>query len=210
MSNDKIDKLLQARPIPVQEIISLMMKASLLAEACDFATIERIAYLDDTFDQTLAYPAMALLPAWKKQGVETLGQMAIEGPHHSTAFGVLAAIALGRVPTSDDVHFLGDTWDSQEKYKLGEGLSDIAEKQLRTVVLEHLTDTYSKGRLLSSISAQAIFAPDNNAMAERLDFLVGLLIDSQIVLNETILQEFETLLNNCPKSEEELHRFADE
>lgn len=207
MIDDEIDRLLLQRPIPVEEIVTFIMKAALLVEDADFQIIERLAYLNDVYDQVVANPAMAALPAWAEMGIECLGAMAIDGPHSMTAFAVLAAVSLGRVPTSADVHFLRDHWDSLRKYALPGGIVVYAQRRLREIMLDQLTDPYMKSRLLRDISMQVMFPADNEAQAERLDFLTDILIDSHMVLNRSILYQFGSLLDSCPDKEEELHQF---
>jgi len=204
---DTIERLLLERPIPVERIVAEMAKASRLAEPADIDAILSVAKLDDVFDQLMAYPAMSFLPAWGPKGIQYLCEFATHGPHSSAAFSILAAVSLGRVPTSADVHFLREHWDGLEKYKLDLGLVPEAIRRVREVVLDHLTDPYVKSQLLNAISSQAMFPADNSAQADRLDFLMDMLVDSHLVLNKEILEQFEALLDQVPEREEQLQRF---
>jgi hypothetical protein len=204
---DTIKALYSERPVPVQKIVAAMAKASLVADPAEFDAIILTARLDDVFEQLIAYPALALLPAWGSRGLSSLVNFAIEGPHESAALSVLAAVSLGRVPTSNDVVFLREDWDNLVKYKLDPSLPAEAIRCVKEVVLEQLTDTYKKSRLLNAIWSQAMFAPDNPAQTERLDFLIDMLVDTHLVLNEDILNQFAALLNQSPEREEQLHRF---
>ncbi len=204
---DTIERLLLERPIPVESIVAEMAKASRLAEPDDLDAVLFVAKFDELFDQTIAYPAMSLLPAWGEGGIECLCEMASNGPHYSAAFSILAAVSLGRVPTSGDVHFLRVHWDTLEKYSLGPDIVPLAIRRTREVVLDHLSDPYRKSRLLSYISSQVMFPADNTAQSERLDFLMDMLVDTQMVLNKDILARLQSLLDAPPDREEDLHRF---
>jgi hypothetical protein len=204
---DDIERLLRERPIPAERIVSKMGKASLLAEPSDIDVIVSVAKLHDVYDPLIAYPAMALLPAWGTNGIHHLCEFATHGPHSDTAFSILAAICLGRVPTSADVHFLREHWDHLKKYKINPAIVPETVRRVRELVLEHLTDPETKSHLLNAISHQAMFPRDTNSDAERLDFLLEMLVDSRLLLNKDILQQFETLLDQGPEREEQLHQF---
>lgn len=204
---DSIWKLLAQRPIPVEEIISNLGSAACIHNESDLSIVNKIAELDDVMDEILAYPAMALLPAWGSPGIEILSRMVTNGPHYTTALSILTVIALGRIPTARDLYFLPKNWGTLCEYKVDEKQSREALLSLRSVILEHLTDPYKKSRLLSAISHQAMFGSGDRGEEERLDFLLAMLIDSQTVLNQTILEGFEDLLARGPAREEEMHKF---
>jgi hypothetical protein len=204
---DILERLLLERPIPVERITTEMANASRLANPDDIHAVLRVANLHDVFDQTIAYPAMSLLPAGRRIGIQRLCEMASHGPHSSCAFSILAAVALGRIPSSADVHFLREHWDVLEKYRLDPDLIPLAARSVREVVLGHLTDPHMKSRLLNAISFQSLFPSDNTFQAERLDFLMDMLVDTHMVLNREILENFEALLEKPPDREEDLQRF---
>ncbi len=61
--------------------------------------------------------------------------------------------------------------------------------------------------LLSNMASQAFFPKNNSSQLENLDFLVELLVDTHLILNEAILHDFEKLLGAGPDREEDLHQF---
>lgn len=209
---DTIERLLLERPITEERIVAEMAKASRLAEPGDVNTILSVAKLHDPLDQLIACPAMSLLPAWGTEGIQYLYEFAIDGPHSSDALSILAIVSLGRVPTSADLVFLRKYWDELEKYKLDLGIVPESTRRVREAILDHLTDPYMKTRLLNVISQQAMF-PGNNStqgqhfQAERLHFLMDTLIDSHLILNKEVLEQFEALLEQGPEREERLQRF---
>ncbi len=207
MLRDALDRLLQQRPIPAKQILAEMAAASLVASKEDFSAVVEIARLDDVFDEILAYPAMALSPAWGSRGIDLLCDIATNGPHRSGALSILSVVSLGRVPTREDVHFLDESWDELKKYKLLEEIPAEALRRTREVILDHLTNPHRKSQLLYNIASQALFDRDNTTQAERLDFLMDMLVDGHLVLNKTILSQFEDLLSQGPLHEEDLHQF---
>jgi hypothetical protein len=207
MFREQIERLLLQRPILVEEIVTLMAKASRLAEPADFELLVQIARLDDVMDESLAYPALALLPAWGNKGFDELCRMAMDGPHYTAAVTVLATLALGRVPQAQDLHFLRERWNATEKYQLPPAMPAEAQRRLRAIIFDHLGDADLKSRLLNAISWQSFFPKENTSQEERLNFLVDMLIDSHMYLNKAILKQFEDLLAAGPAREEELHRF---
>jgi len=102
---------------------------------------------------------------------------------------------------------LPDSWEKLCKYTVDVELTRLALRNVRKVVLDQLTDTYQKSRLLSAIAHQAMFQPDKVGQEERLNFLMDMLIDSQMILNKEILEGFERLLEQSPEREEKLHKF---
>ena len=204
---DTIRELYSERPVPAEKIIAEMAKASRMADSNEIEGVLYAAKLDDVYDQLIAWPALALLPAWGVEGIKNLSLFATNGPHESAALAVLAAKSLGRVPTSQDLLFLRGNWDSLEKYKFDPELAIEGIRCLREVVLDHLTDPYRKSCLLRAISSQAMFPTDNVAQAERLDFLMDMLVDTHLVLNREILDQFAALLDQGPEREEALHQF---
>src|SRR5450756_198476 len=128
---DTIDRLLEQRPIPVCSVVTELTRASRDAVPADFDVVLGIARLNDVFDERLAYPAMALMPAWGVGGIDALCALAAEGPHESVAFSILSTISLGRVPSSADVPFLGSDWDSSAAYVLAPnfGAGDRSARQ---------------------------------------------------------------------------------
>jgi len=103
--------------------------------------------------------------------------------------------------------FLRDEWDKTPKFKLDLTLAPEAIRCVRELVLEQLTDPYKKSRLLAAISSQAMFPREQPSQIEFLDFLMDMLVDTHLVLNEHILNQFAALLNQDPEREEQLHRF---
>jgi hypothetical protein len=130
-------QLLDERPIPAEKIIAEIGEAARVGNEADLSIVVKIAHLNDLMDEMLAYPAMALLPGWGTSGIDVLSRMAMEGPHYATAFSVLAVIALARVPTNGDVHFLPESWDGVCRYTISQELTQSALRSLRKVVLEH-------------------------------------------------------------------------
>jgi hypothetical protein len=202
-----LDSLFLERPIPVKKMVTAPADASRLKEPEDFGEILEVALFNDTFDELLAFPAMALLPAWGEQGVEHLCEMIIHGPHHSTALTILTTISCGRVPTQRDVPFFPESWDQLQKYQLSQELASYALQRLHEVILDQLAEPHKKSRLLMDIASPSYFSSSHAAVDEQLDFLLNLLIDSHMLLNRTVLQQFETLLDQSPEREEALQTF---
>jgi hypothetical protein len=187
--------------------VALMAKASRLAEPADFELLVQLARMDDFMDENLAYPALALLPAWGANGLDELCRLAMEGPHYIPAIGVLATLALGKVPQAQDLPFLRESWNATEMYQLPPTLATEAQRRLRAIIFDHLGDADLKSRLLNVISWQNFFPKDNSSQEERFNFLLDMLIDSHMYLNKGILKQFEDLLAAGPAREEELHKF---
>jgi len=206
ISRSEIDSLLQERPIPVGKIVALLAKAARLAEPTNFDLVNEVAHMNDTFDQPLAYPAMALLPAWGVRGIDALIRMVSDRPHRANALGILGTIAMGHIPSGDDMSFLPENWNTLPKYDLPADLVQKVRYRLRAFMLEQLTDTYKKSRFLNLLS-NAMYFSEKDGVAKRLNFLFDMLIDTHMVINQNILQQFSLLLDNCPDREEVLHRF---
>lgn len=204
MLKHTLDTLLEQRPFPAEEIVETMISAAHHANLEDFESIVGIAKIDDTpLDYILAVPAIALLPAWGEIGINELIYIVQNGPHSSSALGILAAVAQGDIPSSKSSPFLGDAWDDLCNYILPPDIPAYSKKKLRAAVLEQFNDELSRRRIVWNLSTLGI----DLKQAEIFDYIFDLLIDSRLILNESILAQFEELLESDPKREEELHQF---
>ncbi len=203
---DTIKSLLDERPIPGEKIIAEMARASRLAESADLDVILTIAMLDDTYDEIIAVPAMACLPAWGIEGIRHLCEFVVNGPHNLQALSILACVSLSRIPNSADIIFLEEDWDKLEKYKLDSVLVPETIRCLRELILDQLAAPEKKKHLFGLIS-RIMLRREESARVELFDFLVDLLFDTHLILNKEILGKFESLLNEGPKKEEQIHQF---
>ncbi len=202
-----ITKLLDERPIPVQRIVEYLAGSAREGDGEDVEVLERLSRLDDPMDVYLAVPALALLPAWGLVGLEVVVDQAFHGPHRTHALSVLGVIAQGRCPNSKDVHFLPKDQDLSFEYAVPDELSAEALRRIRSGMLECITDPIEKRTLLWSIASLGIFPESTEKHISWFSFYLNLLIDSHLVVNHSMLQEFESLLDAYPKKEEELQRF---
>ncbi len=202
-----IIKLLDERPIPVERIVLHLAGAAGRAEPDDLAILKRVSRLDEPMGQNLAVPALALIPAWGLSGLDIVIDQAFNGPHRTSAFSVLGVIAQGRCPTPKDVLFLREGQKACFEYLVPEELSAEALRRIRAAMLECVADPMAKSTLLWSIASLGMFPVDTDDHTSWFSFYMDLLIDSHLVINRSMLQEFEALLDAPPEKEEELQKF---
>lgn len=202
-----IIKLLDKRPIPVKEIVQQLAGAARRADPEDLAVLEWLSRLDGLMDENLAVPALALLPAWGLGGLDIVIDQAFNGPHRTSAFSVLGVIAQGRWLTPKDVPFLRKDQGTYFEYAVPEELSAEVLRRIRAAMLECIADPMAKSTLLWSIASLGIFPEDTDEYTSWFGFYMDLLIDSHLVVNRSMLQEFEALLDASPEKEEELQKF---
>lgn len=200
-----VEDLQWRRPLPLGELTSAIARAARLADPGDLDTVAELARRNAVFDERLAYPALAALPAWGEAGLSLLACHVVEGPHGVGAVSVLTSVALGRAPECDDTPFLREGWAAVPRYAIASTTRDAARRTLRRLMLESRTDSSLQSHLLELIASQHRHAAADPT--EKLRFLLDLLLESQLVLNEGMLREFEALLDTGVAREEELHRF---
>ncbi len=202
-----ITKSLGKRPIPVEEIVQHLADAAKRGDPDDLAVIKQVSMLDEPMDQYLAVPALALLPAWGLAGLDIVIGQAINGPHRTSAFSALGVIAQGRWPTPKDILFLPKDQKDCFEYDVSEELTEETLRRIRSVMLESIADPMTKSSLLRSIASLGIFPEDTDKHTSWFGFYMDLLIDSHLVINRSMLEEFEALLDASPEKEEELQKF---
>lgn len=207
----KIQSLLEERPIPVQHIVEEIASASKGLSDNDFEVLVKLAQLDDMMDSLLAAPAMAFLPAWGEKGIDVLISLAFNPDRklktQARAIETLMAFAFGKFPDNSDILFLPTNWNEIEKYDFPPQLKTYCSKQLREQLLISLSDPERKRHLFYNLGMMGMYSGFIEGDEAKFDHLLSLAVDSHLVLNKEIINQFEYLLNSEPKREEDLQKY---
>ena len=200
------------RPIPVGKIAEAIAKSTLKKDEDDFQTILYLAQLDDLYDEFYYSPAMSALPAWGEHGVNYLLEFAFDDNKklktQGRALEVLLIISRGCVPKSNNIRHLEPSWDEVEKYNISDKLAKYCLIRLREKILMSFQDEYTKSNLLYLLGTMAQFSGVGiGGGMEDLDYFLSLIIDNQLVLNLSVIERFEELIDSEPENEEELQVF---
>lgn len=203
----EIEKLFKRSPLPVESIIQRLSKAAKIADPIDFEIVKWLSSQDRIFDEVFAVPAIAMLPAWGEIGIDILLDHAFNGPHNTAALMVLSSISLGKKPTPKTVCLLNKNHEKYFDYRISNNLASETVKKIRATILEAISDPDKKSLIILSLGSLGILSHESNEYRGCFDFYINLFLDSHLVVNQTMLNEFETLLNSSPKKEEDLQKF---
>lgn len=209
--HQKIQSLLEERPIPITEIAKAIAIASKELKDADFEVVLKLAKLDEMMDSYLAAPAMAFLPAWGERGIDALVSLAFNPDKkfktQARAIETLLAFSVDKFPDSSDISFLPSGWNEIEKYTLSPQLKDYCSKQLREQLLICLSDPERKRLLFYNLGMMGMTSGFKDGDDLKFDHLLNLTVDSHLVLNKEIINAFERLLYSEPKREEDLQKY---
>jgi hypothetical protein len=208
---DEIATLLDQRPIPINEIAVAISKAASIGRGEDFETVLKIARMDDVMDVYLVAPAMAFLPAWGEKGVKALISFGFDPSYkfktQHRAIDVLLAISLGRCPQEHVTSFLPNNWNQIPKYTVSPELKSYCSKLLREQILISLADQERKQNLFWTLGQMGMFSGLEESDDEIFQHFLDITVDSHLVLNIDLIEQFEKLLDSGPEREEELQTF---
>ena len=137
-------------------------------------------------------------------GIDELRKIAARGFYAAEALTILVTIAQEKEVTPDELGFVKDCPELRLNLKVPAAIVKNVQRGLRAFMLDQLGDADSRRSLLAHLSSLSLFS---GKKADTLSFLMGLLVDSHLVLNRVILERFEQLVGSSPKKEEDLHRF---
>jgi len=200
MFRESFERIFSKTPYNWREYGHVLSDAAERAAPEDLPEIARVARMDGSHENELAWPAMVVLAAWGEPGVAVLREMGLHGPHSSTALDVLSALALGGHPfhqggsAGAEVSESVTRWQSSvpiRRYVVPNNLTQEAIRALRAIVLE---------------------SPDmlSYVRGEKLALLVDLLVDSHRLINQSVIEGFRALLNAELWREEDLHQYLEE
>jgi len=212
---EKISEYFDESPIPIDKITKVIAKSILTLEEKDYQTILEIAQYDDLYDYYLSSLAMGALPGWGACGIDKLLELAFDDNKklktQSRALEVLLTISRGVVPESKNIKYLVPCWDEVKKYSVSQELANYCLFNLREKILITFEDEYEMSNLLFKLGTMAQYSGLGIGFdSEDLKYFLSLIIDSQLILNLSIIQKFEDLISGSPKHEEKLQKFLTE
>lgn len=192
--------------IPTDELVCLVAKSTITAEDEDFHAL--LLLIGEDFLEALA---MAALPGWGWNGIEKLIEFSFDSNLNlgtrTRALESAICISRGDVPTSRNVSYLKQSWDSYRKYSIQENLTERCLFSLRDRLLRTFDDDYEKSSFLHLLGTKALTSLAYWAEHRNLiDYLLSLILDNQLILSSTIINKFEVLIDNKPKREEEIQK----
>jgi hypothetical protein len=200
---DEILSLVEQRPIPVDRILNVLAEAARARQEDDLEGVLRLAKMSGMFDEQLAIPAIASLPAWGEVGFEMLRGIVVDGFHSDTAqqiiFGLAAGIALERA----QIVGVSKEWFAECGIIGSDEMIGIANRLTLDLALSAKTDSRLRDKIVHNLSFSAGFTQAGRQIA---DFFFDLLMESSLTLNRESLKEFQELLEVVDAKEEKLHK----
>jgi hypothetical protein len=223
----RLDALLKKRPIPYTEIVSLLCDAANRGIPQTFESAKVLAHSEEDYIELIRLPAVAVLPAWGKQGVNELKLLVEKSGWGSAALSVLLCAANGQTPTREDVPFLPTNWDQICRYKVTEETAFAAQRAVRELMFDSYENVWRQSRILGGLTELVFQALRHNReqsnpspkkwkniaktgtprLRSKLDLFFRTFIDPRLNLNERQISKFQSLLESEPAKEEELQKF---
>lgn len=207
MASTDLTRVLEQRPIPIELVYREILRSATRARGEDLEEMVSVAWLSDTFDQLVAWPAICALPAWGEAGVAELKRLLTGGPHWGVALSVMILCARGRSPSSREISLLRDLWDQECRIRVDEHTQRSAQKALRELLLLQVSDADVRHRILSAMTMLELTAGDPTTGEENIEYLLRLLVDARLVINGPLLTAFADLLDATTAREQKIHEF---
>lgn len=199
--------LFKLRPMPVNVVCTKLCQ---MAKSQNNQDLDDVAWMADRGgfqDEYVAHPALVVLPAWNRLGIKKLMDIIVGGYNSGMALSILLSLANNESPSNDSKLWLPPNWRDICNYSISDDLPELARLHLRELMLEQITDSNLRSRIFAEFFLElTMLSPKDEARA-RFEQIISLLMDSRLLINPTIMSNFEGLLNSCPDREEELHKF---
>jgi hypothetical protein len=201
----KLESLLSQSPIPVEDILNQLSEAARNGDPTDFPAMVRLSRMTRLFEETLAIPAVAAMPAWGAIGIAELTAITRSGFYSNDAQQILVSIASGMAASDIRQIAVPDQWFQRCWTTLPAGTIASAKKALAAIVLSAKTDETLFEHLIENELHSRRFR-GGRADANK-NFLFRLFQARSLSLNQEIIDELNLLISEAPQREETLHRF---
>lgn len=208
MFSNEIKRLLDKRPIPVDEIQKTLFKSAIVHDAEDLILVAKLARMDQVIgDEFLAIPSISILPAWGKDGIQELKKIMIDGLHSSDAQNLLLTIASGAKISSANLMFLHEDWFEKCQLQNSSEIQTEAQKVIREIMLAQATDLKLRSIIINNLTMAMGFMSGESHSSPAVEYFFSEFTDTLIVINKNLIEEFELLLESAPDREEDLQNF---
>jgi Domain of unknown function (DUF4263) len=204
-----IRELIDRRPIPVDEVLALIAVICRTAsdDANGLEAILLIARMNSIMDEILSEPAKAALLAFGGAGLRALAELTAK--YDPWALRVILCAAMGDAPSTADLSYVPDEWAEACGIQISDALRAEAMLLLRELALSSWQG--NKGNSLLQLALTQIMIYSNKPeVATRYEFLLDLIFDLRLKLSRHDIEEFEALLDDGPKREEEIQKFLED
>ena len=151
----EIRELLDQRPIPVEDILAGIARLAQARDPEHLLFIVELANMDELFDEIIAIPALASLPAWGLPGLDALRAHLLSGLHGTDAQKILLALAAD-IPLPDLSLMLPPDWFPRCGIVASRDIASHALQILRELILEQTTDREIQRRLIVNFAMEAM------------------------------------------------------
>ncbi len=173
----------------------------------DLDTIVHVSKMKDLYDEVLAIPALAALPAWGEQGLVELRRALLHGLHGADAQRVLLTIASGDSLLNLSAMQIPTDWFKMCALEHIDNLAPEAALMVRELMQVQLTDRTVRDRLIHNLSFELMFASSQPQTHTTADYFFSLFTDTQLQLNPELLGKFSNLLDSTETREEDIQQF---
>jgi len=211
MDNDsiqqKISSLMDERPIPVESVLASIQKSARISDPEDLPIIVKLANMSGLFDETIAVPALASLPAWRVPGLKALRSILENGFHSDGAQRILLTIAAADDLSSVALFNVSKEWIKECRIIVDDELVEEAKKIIRELMLNQVTDVRLRQSLIQNLTFDFILRGKGSEQLPTVEYFLDAFTDTRLLLNRSLIQEFNELLDTAPEREEQLHQF---
>jgi len=207
----RINNLLEAKPIPLDEIRETILQMAHNRTNKNLEIIIELAKMEDYYNLRISDPAFAAILSWGEPGINAI----IEQPflqrkmwHFGRTINALLTIAIGSKFGDRDFLNVPSEWLDKLPIEIDKNLSDYAITSLKEIVSRAKFDQDLAYNLFATLGTRMNFiAALNQDPDDKLNLLLQLILERDLPINSTLLEEFSSLLDSSPEREEELHSF---
>jgi hypothetical protein len=207
MFSDKIERLMNERPIPVERVLEELTNSAQARAPEDLDIVVHLTKMSSLFDEIIAIPAVSILPAWGKRGLRELKQIIQHGFHSSDAQRLILTIAAGENPSEARLIGIPEDWYDKCSIAITDDLIEESQLIIRELMLEQNTDQRLRATLITNLSMDLTLFSKRKKDHTTVEYFLSAFTDTRLLLNKQLIDEFEYILNRIAKREEDLHKF---
>ena len=206
---NRIENLLETRPIPLEKLIENMILMTNNKTSDNLKILLELAKMDDIYDHDISDPAFLAILSWGEDGINAIAEELIYGKLNIFGRTIIALLNIATNTKFNEQHFLAinKEWWENFSFETDETLSNYAKIALRDIIFKAKSDSDLAYNLFWVLGSQINFLDGLSPNANRRDLLVKLIFERDLTINSRILSDFSSLLESSPEREEELHSF---
>lgn len=206
---NRINELLETRPIPLDEILETILQMAHNRTNENLEILIELAKMNQLYDEYISDPAFAAILSWGELGINAIVEHFLKGKirHFGRTIVALLNIAIGSKFSDRDLLGVPPGWLDKLPIEINENLSNYAKITLREIVSRAKFDQDLAYNLFWTLGTHINIIASLYQKDDKLSLLLQLILERDLSINSILLEEFSSLLDSSPEREEDLHSF---